>query len=75
MVNRSRGIFAISQGVKDNFCNLLYYGHVDFGSVKHVKSLYGVRSSSKNDGQNVYVAVHMGVPTTCLFIVPCYHML
>ena len=36
MVNRSRGIFAISQGVKDNFCNLLlqYCGHADFGSVK-----------------------------------------
>ena len=36
MVNRSRGIFAISQGVKDNFCNLLlqYCDHADFGSVK-----------------------------------------
>ena len=67
MVNRSRGIFTIGQGAKDNFCNLilqsygqkLVFADVNVDMVKqylfHLFSHYACsvvkRSSSKNDSQ------------------------
>ena len=59
VVNRSWGIFAIGQGVKDNFYSLILQSNSQESFCRHkfwygqtVKSLFAVWSSSKNDGLN-----------------------